>query len=194
MRSFLDGLYRMSGWISASFIVAICILVFAQVILNIVDRLSSLITGSAIGLSIPSYADFTGFFLAAASFFALAFTLREGGHIRVTLFIQNVSPGLRRLIEFWCIGLATAVTIYFAWYMGLLVLESYEFNDLSSGMIAVPLWIPQSGMLAGLIVLSIALVDEFFSLLSGDDPSYQNKGENLLEDQEPIPDSIIDAE
>ncbi len=194
MRPFLDWLYKMSGWISASFIVAICILVFTQVILNIVDRLSTLITGSAIGLSIPSYADFTGFFLAAASFFALAFTLREGGHIRVTLFIQNVSPGLRRLIEFWCIGLATAVSIYFAWYMGLLVLESFKFNDLSSGMIAVPLWIPQSGMLVGLIVLSIALVDEFFGLLSGADPSYHNKGENLLEDQEPIPDSIIDAE
>ena len=78
--------------------------------------------------------------------------------------------------------------------MGLLVLESFKFNDLSSGMIAVPLWIPQVGMFMGLIVLSIALVDEFFNLLSGADPSYQNKGENLLEDQEPIPDSIIDAE
>ena len=194
MRSFLDWLYRMSGWVSASFIAAICILVFAQVILNIIDRLSTLITGSAIGLAIPSYADFTGFFLAAASFFALAFTLREGGHIRVTLFIQNVSPGIRRLFEFWSIGLATAVSVYFTWYMGLLVLESFKFNDLSSGMIAVPLWMPQSGMLIGLIVLSIALIDEFFGLLSGGDPSYQNKGENLLEDQEPIPNSIIDAE
>ena len=38
MRSFLDWLYRMSGLISASFIAAICILVFAQVIFNIVDR------------------------------------------------------------------------------------------------------------------------------------------------------------
>ena len=154
MRSFLDWLYRMSGWVSAGFIAAICALVFAQVILNAVDRASTLLTGSAIGLSIPSYADFTGFFLAAASFFALAFTLREGGHIRVTLFIQNTSPRLRRILEFWCIGLAAAVSIYFTWYMGLLVRDSFNFNDLSSGMIAVPLWIPQAGMLAGLVVRS----------------------------------------
>lgn len=194
MRPFLDGLYRSSGWISASFIGAICVLVFAQVILNIIDRLSSLATGSAIGLSIPSYADFTGFFLAAASFFALAFTLREGGHIRVTLFIQHTPPRLRRLIEFWCVGLATAVSIYFAWYMGLLVLEAFEYNDLSSGMIPVPLWIPQAGMLAGLIVLSIALIDELLGLLRGADPSYQDKGENLLEGEEPIPNSILDGE
>ncbi len=194
MRSFLDWLYRMSGWISAGFIAAICALVFAQVILNAVDRASTLLTGSAIGLSIPSYADFTGFFLAAASFFALAFTLREGGHIRVTLFIQNTSPRLRRVLEFWCIGLAAAVSIYFTWYMGLLVRDSFNFNDLSSGMIAVPLWIPQAGMLAGLVVLSIALADDFFSLWRGADPSYHNKGENLLEDKEPIPNSIVDAE
>ena len=194
MRPFLDGLYRTSGWISAGFIAAICALVFTQVILNIIDRLSSLATGSAIGLSIPSYADFTGFFLASASFFALAFTLREGGHIRVTLFIQHTSPRLRRVIEFWCIGLATAVSIYFAWYMGLLVLEAFEFNDLSSGMIPVPLWIPQTGMLAGLVTLSIALIDELHRMFSGANPSYHNKGENLLEDQEPIPTSILDAE
>ncbi len=194
MRTFLNGLYRTSGWISASFIAAICILVFAQVLLNIVDRLSSLFTGSAIGLSIPSYADFTGFFLASASFLALAYTLREGGHIRVTLFIQHVPTLLRRFIEFWCVGLATAVTLYFTWYTVLLVMEAYEYNDLSSGMIPVPLWIPQSGMLMGLIVLSIALVDEFVGMFSGADPSYHNKGENLLEDHEPIPTSILDGE
>ena len=194
MRSFLDWLYRMSGWVSAGFIAAICALVFAQVILNMIDRLSTFLTGSAIGLSIPSYADFTGFFLAAASFFALAFTLREGGHIRVTLFLQHISPRVRRFYEFWCIGLATAVSVYLTWYMGLLVLESFTYNDLSSGMVPVPLWIPQSGMFAGLIVLSIALVDELFGLLRGAGPSYHNKGENLLQDQEPIPDSILDAE
>jgi TRAP-type C4-dicarboxylate transport system permease small subunit len=194
MRSFLDGLYRVSGAISACFIVGITIIVFAQVLLNIVDRLSSLFTGSAIGLSIPSYADFTGFFLAAASFFALAYTLREGGHIRVTLFIQNTSPGIRRFIEFWCVGLAAAVTLYFAWYTTLLAMEAYEYDDLSSGMIPVPLWIPQSSMVAGLAVLSIALIDELFGMLSGAHPSYHDKGENLLEDQEPIPTSILDGE
>ncbi len=194
MRKFLDRLYRISGAISACFIAAIAMLVFAQVLLNIVDRISSLTTGEAIGLSISSYADFTGFFLASASFFALAYTLREGGHIRVTLFIQHTSPRLRRVIEFWCVGLAGTVSIYFAWYTALLVMDAYEYNDLSSGMIPVPLWIPQSGMLVGLIVLSIALIDELAGLISGADPSYHNKGENLLQDKEPIPTSILDGE
>ena len=72
MRKFLDSLYLASGWIAAFFIGAICALVVAQVCLNLIDRISGLLTGTAIGLTIPSYADFTGFFLAAASFSIMA--------------------------------------------------------------------------------------------------------------------------
>lgn len=172
MRKFLDSLYLASGWAAAFFIAAICTLVVFQVCLNLIDRISGLMTGTAIGLTIPSYADFTGFFLAAASFLALAHTLRQGAHIRVTLFLSHVPGGLARLLEFWCIAAAAAISAYFSCYTAVLVWESYQFHDLSPGMIAVPLWIPQTAMLAGLIILSIALVDEFFTLLRGGRPSY----------------------
>ena len=43
--------------------------------------------------------------------------------------------------------------------MYLLTHESYEFGDMSSGIIAIPLNIPQSAVLAGLVILTIALVD-----------------------------------
>jgi hypothetical protein len=39
-------------------------------------------------------------------------------------------------------------------------------------MIAVPLWIPQTAMLIGLLILSIALIDEFIGLVCGRLPSY----------------------
>ena len=194
MRRFLDSLYKWSGILAATFIAAICLLVFAQVVLNLVDRIAKMTTGSAIGLAIPSYADFTGFFLAASSFLALAYTLRDGGHIRVSLFIQNVGPRTRHFIELWCLVLALATSAYFSWYTGHLVYESLKFNDLSAGMIAVPIWIPQSAMLAGLIILTIALIDEFVSVLTGSEPSYAGKGENLLEQDDPIPTSSIKGE
>ena len=62
MRSILNGLYKVSLNAAAGFIVAICAVVMAQVFLNLIDRLSSVFFGGAIGLTIPSYADFTGFF------------------------------------------------------------------------------------------------------------------------------------
>ncbi len=194
MRRFLDNLYRWSGWLAATFIASICLLVFAQVILNLVDRIAKMTTGSAIGLAIPSYADFTGFFLAASSFLALAYTLREGGHIRVSLFIANAGPKTRHFIELWCLALALAASAYFTWYAAHLVYESHKFHDLSAGMIAVPIWIPQTAMLTGLVILTIALIDEFVDVLKGNDPSYTDKGENLLQGDPPLPSSTVSGE
>lgn len=88
MRRVLDTLYRAAGGLAALFILAIVVLVFAQVGLNLADKITVGLTGKGLGVTIPSYADFTGFFLAAASFLALAYTLRAGGHIRVSLVTQ----------------------------------------------------------------------------------------------------------
>ena len=181
LRRNLNRLYLWSGWLAAGFIAAICLLVVCQVGLNLLDRLSAQFTGSAIGLTIPSYADFTGFFLAAASFLALAYTLRQGGHIRVSLVISHLNPTLRHIAEVWCLVLASSVTIYFTWYTFSLTHESYVYHDLSPGMVAVPIWIPQTAMLIGLAVLSIALIDELICCFVGKKPSYVGAGEKLLD-------------
>ena len=54
-----------------------------------------------------------------------------------------------------------------------MVIESYKFNDISYGMISVPIWIPQSGMAIGLIILTIALADEIVTILNDKTPSYE---------------------
>lgn len=180
MRRWLDGLYKASCWLGAGCIALICLLVIGQVLLNLLDRLSTILTGVAIGLTIPSYADFTGFLLAAASFLSLAYTLREGAHIRVVLLVSRLPEKMHRLVEIWCIGFALAVTLYFTWYTAMLTYESYSYNDLSSGMIAVPIWIPQTAMLFGLVILCVALLDELVAVMRGETACYAGKGEKLL--------------
>jgi len=180
MRRLLDRLYKISCWLGACCIGLICLLVICQVLLNLLDRLSTLLTGSAIGLTIPSYADFTGFLLAAASFLSLAYSLRQGAHIRVVLLIGRLPEKLQRLVEIWCIACGLAISLYFTWYTAALTYESYAYHDLSSGMIAVPLWIPQTPMLLGLVVLSVAFVDELVAVCRGNPPCYAEKGEQLL--------------
>jgi TRAP-type C4-dicarboxylate transport system permease small subunit len=186
MRRLLNGLYLFGGYAAAVLIALICVVVSIQVVFNLVDRVAALITGTAIGLTIPSYADFTGFFLAAASFLALAYTLRDGGHIRVTLFSGMISGKAHRVLEYICVGIAAAVSAYMSWYAVSLTMESLEYNDLSAGMIAVPIWIPQIAMALGLIILTIALIDELVVMLKGGSPSYEGKGENILGDTDRV--------
>ena len=110
----------------------------------------------------------------------------------MTLVIGRLPAGIRKVIEFWCATVAAGITIYFSWYIASLTWESYSYHDLSPGMIAVPIWIPQAAMLMGVLILSMALVDELISMLSGKEPSYAGKGEKLLADDEP--DSVVQVE
>jgi TRAP-type C4-dicarboxylate transport system permease small subunit len=181
MRTFLDWLYRASGAVAAFFLVAICVVVLLQVGANLIDALIKAFGGEPIGLVIPSYAEFAGFFLAAASFLALAYTLRAGGHIRVELVLQRFGPRGRHTAEIWCVAASAAVSLYFTWYCAGLVLESIEFRDVSPGIVPVPLWIPQTAMALGLAVLAIALLDELVSLLRGGTPRYAQSAPGAAE-------------
>jgi len=180
MRKALDWLYAASGYAAAAFIVGITGLVAAQVFLNLADKLDSFIFGRALGLTIPSYASFTGFFLAAASFLALAHTLRSGGHIRVSLVTQLFPPKAQRVSEGISLLFGLSISGYATYYVFGLVMDSLKYGDRSSGMVSVPIWIPQVPVLVGLAILTIALADELVTVLRGKSPTYEGQGENLL--------------
>ncbi|MCA1939817.1 MAG: TRAP transporter small permease [Caenispirillum bisanense] len=187
MRKALDTLYLASGVLAALFLVAITLVVLAQVGANIIGKVNQWVTGEPLGLVVPSYADFTGWFLAASSFLALAYTLRAGSHIRVELLIQGARPRLRRLIELWCCGMGLVASGYFAYWAGSLTWESWSFGDVSFGMVAMPLWIPQSGMTLGLIVLTVSFADEVVRILRGDMPSFDAKEADLADSFDDTP-------
>ena len=161
MRRLLDTLYLIAGGIAACAILLICVLVTAQVGLNILARLG----GPAWSYTIPSYADFAGYFLATASFMAFAYTLRQGAHIRVNLFVSRMSGSFRWIVEMIALAIAGAASAYATWFATSLMLESLHYGDKSTGMIAVPIWIPQISMVAGLALLTLAFVDTLIESL-----------------------------
>ena len=161
MRRFLDGLYTAAGAIAALAICLICLIVSAQVALNILARIG----GPDFSFTIPSYADFAGYLLATASFMALAYTLRAGGHIRVNLVVQVLPEGARWVLEIMTLALGAVMAGYATWFTALLVEESLRYGDSSTGIIAIPLWIPQLPMVAGLALLTLALIDTLFQVV-----------------------------
>lgn len=166
MRRALDRLYAASGVLAAIFLALIFAIIIVQVAFNTIDRIAGLIFGQAIGLAIPSYADFAGFFLAATSFLGLAATLRSGDLIRVNLMLQRMAPGPRRLAELWGTAIGGAISAMSTWYAVRLAMDAWRFSELSTGIIAVPMWIPQVSMILGLGILTIAFVDGFICCLA----------------------------
>jgi TRAP-type C4-dicarboxylate transport system permease small subunit len=159
----LDRVYDAAGALAAAAILCICAVASAQIGLNVLARVG----GPGWSWTIPSYADFAGFALAAASFLALAHTLRRGAHIRVTLLTGRMAPGPLRAVEAATLALAAAVAGYATWYVAALIGESWRYGDTSSGMIAVPLWLPQTPVAVGLALLTIALVHTLVEVARG---------------------------
>ncbi|MEE9321613.1 MAG: TRAP transporter small permease [Granulosicoccus sp.] len=166
MRKNLDRLYEWSGALAAALIALICLLVTLQVIFNLATKL----LGSSVSLTIPSYADFAGFFLASSSFLALAYTLTRGGHIRVTLFLSRMPTGPRLVSEILSLAICSAVALFALYNMVLLTYDSLRYGDVSPGMVVIPLWVPQSIVCLGLLILSIALVDLLLQTLQRKEP------------------------
>src|SRR5215211_4997612 len=106
MRRLLDNLYRAALALSALCLIAIALMVGAQLAGRIVDGVVRLLGFVPYGFVILSLAEIAGYLLAAASFFALAATLKSGAHIRVTMVLAAFGERARRYLELWAFGAA----------------------------------------------------------------------------------------
>ena len=152
VRAALDRLYGVCAGIAAICLVAILLIILAQVL----ARWS--------GLTFPGATSYAGYCMAAASFFAFASALNHGAHIRVSLLLQ-VAGRHRRWLELWCFTVASALMWYFVWHAVETVRWSWRFGDVSQGQDATPLWIPQSAMVIGGVVFAIALTDRLIRVI-----------------------------
>jgi TRAP-type C4-dicarboxylate transport system permease small subunit len=111
--------------------------------------------------------------MAATAFLGLAHTFRHGEMIRVGLLIDLFEGRTRRVIEIACLIVGCGFIGYFAWHAAVMNYQTWLFKDMSTGVIVVPLWIPQLGYSGGLVILLIAFVDELIHVLRGNDPRYE---------------------
>ena len=148
MRVLLDRLYNAAGVLAALFLVG----TLGMVLTGIAGRL--------LHFHVPGTDSYAGYCMAAAGFLALAHTMKRGEHIRVTLLLELLGAKAQRALELWALAVATLLAALFAFYSARLAWQSWQFNDISTGNDATPLWIPQLAMAAGTLVLLVALVDD----------------------------------
>lgn len=161
LRKALDRLYLFAGYAAGGFMVLIFLLMMG------------LSAGRQFSLNIPAGDDFVAWCMAAMAFLGLAHTFRSGEMIRVGLVIDLISGRPRWIIEIACLIVGCGFIGFFAWYAVAMTYDSWRFHDMSQGVVAVPLWIPQLGYSGGLVILLIAFVDEFFHVLPGNHPRYE---------------------
>lgn len=157
LRKLLDSIYVAAGAIAAVCLVAILLLIVAQMVARWT------------GVIFPGAASYAGYAMAGASFLAFANALNRGAHIRVSILLNSLSVGPKRLLEIWCFGLAAVIAAYFTYYAYWFVYWSWKFKEISQDQDATLLWLPQSVMVVGGAILTVALIDNLlYVIVKGD--------------------------
>ena len=149
LNNYLNKIYKFSGYIAAFFL----ILVAAFILIGIASRI--------FGFYIRGLAEYSGYCMAASSFFALAYTFVEGGHIRITLFLEKVEGSKKKYLETWCLMIASFFSGYLAFYFIKMLIISYKFQERSEGADEILVWIPQTSVAIGSTVFFVCVLHQF---------------------------------
>lgn len=97
----------------------------------------------------------------------------------MTLVIQRLSIGSRKLQEAVILTLGLGLAAFIAYASGYMVYESYIYEEVSYGYIPVPLWIPQLPVAIGALALFFAVLDAWVGSLRGKTPNYMKHEDEL---------------
>ena len=145
----LSLIYIGSGYLAALFLIAVLIFILTG------------ISSRIFGFYIRGLAEYSGYCMASASFFALAYTFIEGGHIRITLFLEKLSGNKKRIAEIWCLSIASLFSGYLAFYFIKMLIISYKFQERSEGADEILIWIPQTSVAIGSTIFFISVFHQF---------------------------------
>ena len=151
----LRRLYECCGLLSGLFLVAICVIICVQIIARL------------LGTLIPASDEFAAYAMAASGFLGLPFALHRGAHIRVGMLFKALPAKGCHAMEVLSTLVGLLVAAYLAWHCTLFVFETYSFNEVSTGMLPIPLWIPQSSMVVGTVVLVVAMTERLVTVMRG---------------------------
>ncbi len=142
-----DGFSKFIGVVSAVLTVAIVAMILAEITAR-----------SLFNYSLSFAWEYSAYCMAVAMFCGAAFTLRTGGHIRVSLLASSVPPKVAYVIDLLCTVLGIVIAAYLSAALVQQAWRSFESGSVSSTISATPLYIPQGGIAFGAALLTLQLI------------------------------------
>ena len=155
INNFLKSTYKISGYIAAIFLMLVAVFILTG------------ISSRIFGFYIRGLAEYSGYSMAASSFFALAYTFYDKAHIRITLFLEKIKNKRRKLAEIWCLSVGSFFSGFMAYYFIKMVIISIKFEERSEGADEMFIWIPQASLAIGSFIFFICVLHHLvFSILN----------------------------
>jgi TRAP-type C4-dicarboxylate transport system permease small subunit len=151
--NYLKNIYKLSGYIAAIFLIFVALFILT----GIASRI--------FGFYIRGLAEYSGYCMASSSFLALAYTFGEKGHIRITLFLEKANKSIKRLLELWCLFVATFFSAFLSFYFIKMLIISIDFKERSEGADEIYIWIPQTTVALGSTIFFVCILHNLILLI-----------------------------
>jgi TRAP-type C4-dicarboxylate transport system permease small subunit len=111
-----------------------------------------------VGVSSALTDEMGGYALALGGMWALAYTLRTGGHVRIDVLLPRFPRALRETLSYAAMATMAFFAAIVAVYVWLLAADSYAADARAMSFLRTPLYLPQGLMALGLSVLSVEAI------------------------------------
>ncbi len=151
--------------VSGVVFVGMTLLVLSEVVLRTFFRTSTLISG-----------EYSGYALSAMVYLGLAFSFREGAHIRISFLRDRIHGIARFVLEIFCHLFVLVICGLSSIYMWDMVRVSKIRNMTAYTVAETPLYIPQSIVFVGLCLLTIQIAARLLHLVFSGPAALEKEG------------------
>jgi len=153
----IDRISRLSGYLAALLIVGIAVLILVEIFCR-----------SVFNLSLSFAWEYSAYFMGTAIFLAAAFTMRTGGHVRVSIVSSSVPPAVARVIELIATIFGTGIAIYVAYALSAFAWQAFVSGNTSPTIDEIPLVYPRGAIAFGAVLLAIQMIARSARALTGE--------------------------
>lgn len=144
--AFADRSALLGGRVAALALILICVLVLAEILSrNLLNR-STMIAD-----------EMCGYLNVGVVFLGLAFTMHQGGFIRVDLTYRMLKGAMKLIADWYNVLASTAYAVIMLFYMTKYTIYSYQNGITSAEITATPQFIPQLFVVVGALLLTVYL-------------------------------------
>ncbi len=146
---FIDFICEIGAYISAILLWIIAVIVTYEVVMRYIFS------------SPTTWVQETSVYLwMAVGLLGAAYTLKNDGHFSITILVDALSPKNKKRLQITtkCLGLIYSAS--FIYYGYLQTQLAYELEDVSTGLMATPLWIPWALVPIGGTLLALQFINK----------------------------------
>ena len=148
MIKIIDRISKIGAYISAFFMLLIVAIITTEIFLRSFFDKSLLISD-----------EYSAYFMVASIFFGLAYTLKEGKHIKITIITSRIkNPKISLILDLIVYALAFAISTFACYYAFLMVNETKNLDMRADSIAETPLWIPEISVFIGFLLLSLQII------------------------------------